>query len=208
MPSCQRAGRCLDSRHLPLEPNVMAVRTLSVPVERVARTIVIVRGHPVILDRELAAIYGVTTKRLNEQVKRNVERFPSDFMFQLTSEELQSSRSQFATLNSGRGRNIKYLPYAFTEHGAIQAANVLSSRRAVAMGICVVRAFVQLRALVTNHKDLAKKLRELQRSLLALDLKTQRRFKEVYDAIHALTDLPQPGHRGIGFTADLDEPRP
>ncbi|HWG29043.1 MAG TPA: ORF6N domain-containing protein [Steroidobacteraceae bacterium] len=98
-----------------------------VPLERITRAILVLRGQRVILDRELAAIYGVSTKRLNEQVKRNAERFPEDFMFQLSPEEAELSRSQFATLKGGRGQNIKYRPYAFTEHGAIQAANVLSS---------------------------------------------------------------------------------
>ncbi len=112
------------------------------PVEHIARSILILRGQRVILDRELAAIYGATTKRLNEQVKRNRDRFPEDFMFQLTAEEAERSRSQIATLNSGRGQNIKYRPYAFTEHGAIQVANVLNSPRAIAMGVYVVRAFV------------------------------------------------------------------
>ena len=100
------------------------------PVEHIIRSILILRGQRVILDRELAAIYGATTKRLNEQVKRNRDRFPEDFMFQLTAEEAERSRSQIATLNSGRGQNIKYRPYAFTEHGAIQVANVLNSPRA------------------------------------------------------------------------------
>jgi hypothetical protein len=107
------------------------------PVEHIARSILILRGQRVILDRELAAIYGATTKRLNEQVKRNRDRFPEDFMFQLTAEEAERSRSQIATLNSGRGQNIKYRPYAFTEHGAIQVANVLNSPRAIAMGVYV-----------------------------------------------------------------------
>src|SRR5690348_10797909 len=107
----------------------------TLPAESIAQAILFLRGQRVILDRELAAIYGVTTKRLNEQVKRNAERFPEDFMFQLTPEEAEISRSQIATLNGGRGHNIKYLPYAFTEHGAIQASNVLSSPRAVAMGV-------------------------------------------------------------------------
>ena len=111
-----------------------------VQLERITSSILVLRGQRVILDRELAAIYGVTTKRLNEQVKRNAERFPEDFMFQLSAEEAQLSRSQIATLNGGRGHNIKYLPHAFTEHGAIQASNVLNSPRAVAMGIYVVRA--------------------------------------------------------------------
>jgi hypothetical protein len=129
--------------------------TTPVPVEQVAQSILLLRGKRVILDRELAAIYGVPTGRLNEAVKRNIERFPEDFMFQLTRAEAELSRSQSAILNRGRGQNIKYLPFAFTEHGAIQAANVLSSPRAVEMGIYVVRAFVKLRDL----RELSAKLR-------------------------------------------------
>jgi hypothetical protein len=116
-----------------------------VPVERIEKAIFFIRGEKVMLDRDLAKLYGVTTKRFNEQVKRNRRRFPEDFMFQLTSEEsklTQSSRSQFATLK--RGQNTKYLPYAFTEHGSIMAANVLNSERAVQASVQVVRAFVAL----------------------------------------------------------------
>lgn len=176
-----------------------------VPLERITRSILILRGQRVILDRELAAIYGVPTGRLNEAVKRNADRFPEDFMFQLTREEVELSRSQFAILNRARGHNVKYLPHAFTEHGAIQAANILSSPRAIAMGVYVVRAFVQLREIVATNKDLARKLATLERSLLALDAKTQRQFKEVYEAIRILTSAPPLKRRGIGFTADLDE---
>ena len=122
-------------------------------------------------------------------------------MFQLTASELENLRSQFA-ISSWGGR--RYRPFAFTEHGAIQAANVLNSRRAIAMGVYVVRAFVQLREIFASNKDLAGKLVALERSLLALDLKTQRQFKEVYEAIRALMDTPPPKRPGIGFTADLE----
>src|ERR1700743_3792135 len=104
-------------------------------IDAVAGSILTVRGRRVILDRELAAIYGVETRVLNQSVRRNIERFPEDFMFQISREEAEHSRSQTVTLKRGRGRNLKYLPYAFTEHGAIQAANVLSSQRAVEMGV-------------------------------------------------------------------------
>ena len=171
------------------------------PVHDITRAILILRGRRVILDRDLAAIYGLTTGRLNEQVRRNRERFPEDFMFQLTASELENLRSQFA-ISSWGGR--RYRPFAFTEHGAIQAANVLNSRRAIAMGVYVVRAFVQLREIFASNKDLAGKLVALERSLLALDLKTQRQFKEVYEAIRALMDTPPPKRPGIGFTADLE----
>ena len=144
-----------------------AKRSALVPVHDITGAILILRGRRVILDRDLAAIYGVTTGRLNEAVKRNAERFPEDFMFQLTASELENLRSQFA-ISSWGGR--RYRPFAFTEHGAIQAANVLNSRRAIAMGVYVVRAFVQLREIFASNKDLAGKLVALERSLLALDL--------------------------------------
>jgi hypothetical protein len=172
-----------------------------VRVEGITRAILVLRGQRVILDRELAAIYGVSTGRLNEAVKRNAERFPEDFMFQLTAAELENLRSQFA-ISSWGGR--RYHPFAFTEHGAIQAANVLNSSRAITMGVHVVRAFVRLRDILASNKDLAHKLVALERSLLALDLKTQRQFKAVYEAIRALMNAPVPKRRGIGFTADLD----
>ena len=105
------------------------------PIEQIGRSILLLRGQRVILDRDLAATYGITTMRLNEQIKRNADRFPEDFVFQLTLEEAELSRSQIATLKAGRGQNIKYRPYVFTEHGAIQAANVLNSPRAIAMGV-------------------------------------------------------------------------
>jgi hypothetical protein len=113
----------------------MAKSKTSSPVEDITRSILILRGHRVILDRDLAAIYGAATKVLNQAVKRDSERFPEDFRFQLTGAEVAASRSQFVTLKPGRGSNIKFQPYASTEHGAIQAANVLNSPRAVAMGV-------------------------------------------------------------------------
>jgi hypothetical protein len=181
----------------------MSPRTGLVALERISRAILIVRGRRVMLDRELAAIYGVSTGRLNEAVKRNPERFPADFMFQLTAQELENLRSQFTTSSWG-GR--RYRPFAFTEHGAIQAANVLNSPHAVAMGVYVVRAFVQLREVLASNKDLVHKLAALERSLTALDAKTQRQFNDVYAAIKALMIPPPPRRRGIGFTANLGDP--
>src|SRR5205823_5241826 len=124
-------------------------------LEPVEPLIQIVRGERVILDADIARIYGVPTKRLNEQVRRNLEKFPSDFMFQLKGREANQmlrSRSQFATLK--RGQNIKYLPYVFTEHGAIMAATVLNSPQAVQMSVFVVRAFVKMRGLLSDSRDL------------------------------------------------------
>ena len=162
-----------------------------IPVERIEE--VVIRGEKVMLDRDLAKLYGVTTKRFNEQVKRNRGRFPGDFMFQLTSEEAkltQSSRSHFATLK--RGQNTKYLPYAFTEHGSIMAANVLNSERAVQASVQVVRAFVRLRQMLTSNTALARKLDELEG-------KYDRQFKVVFDAIRQLMRPPPPLRKQIGF---------
>src|SRR5690242_20965810 len=110
-------------------------RTPTVPIDRIAQSILILRGHRVILDSELAALYGVSAKRFNEQVRRNRNRFPADFMFQLTAEESRALRSQFATLKSGRGQHRKYLPYAFTEQGVAMLSSVLRSARAIAVNI-------------------------------------------------------------------------
>lgn len=135
----------------------------------ISDSIRIVQGQRVILDSSLAALYGVTTKRLNEQVKRNATRFPDDFMFRLSPEENAAlDRSQFAT-GSARHRDPRFPPFAFTEHGAIQAANVLNSARAIAMGVLVVRAFIQLRELLISNKALAKKLEALESRFPAHD---------------------------------------
>jgi hypothetical protein len=154
----------------------------------VASQIHIVRGQRVLLDSDLAALYGVTTKRFNEQVRRNRERFPVDFIMQLTDLEEESLRSQIATSKqsaAGRGGR-RYLPYAFTEHGAIMAATILNSPRAVAMSVYVVRAFVKLREVLASHADLARKLEIVEKSLANLDADTRRQFQEVYGAILAL----------------------
>ena len=148
--------------------------------------ILTLRGERVLLDSDLAALYGVTAKRLNEQVKRNQGRFPSDFLFQLSDAETASLRSQFATLEPGRGKHRKYRPWAFTEHGAIMAATVLNSARAVEMTVYVVRAFVRLRHAVASHAELAQELDALKRSVATLDANTQRQFDQVYEAILGL----------------------
>lgn len=181
----------------------MATRAALVPVEKITREIVLLRGHKVLFDSELARLYGVTTARLNQQVRRNLRRFPADSLFQLTAEEFSALMMQNATSKRGRGGRRK-LPLAFTEHGAIMAATVLNTHRAVEMSVYVVRAFVKLRELLSSNKELARKLQTLERSLLALDLRTQRQFKDVYDAIRTLTSEQAPKRRGIGFTADLD----
>ena len=173
----------------------------------IAERILVLRGQRVLLDADLAALYGVTPKRLNEQVRRNRARFPVDFMFQLDINELRSLRSQFATLNRGRGRHRKYVPTAFTEHGAIMAATVLNSPRAVEMSVYVVRAFVKLRQALASNTELARKLEALEKSVATLDARTRRQFEEIYRAIRALMAPPSVKARPIGFTVDLDRDR-
>jgi hypothetical protein len=185
-----------------------------IAVDALSDRIHLVRGQRVMLDSDLAELYGVTTKRFNEQVKRNIERFPSDFMFQLVEDEDESLRSQFVTLNTddplrsqiatlkpGRGQHRKYLPYVFTEHGAIMAASVLNSPRAVEMSVFVVRAFVQLRALLASSRELSERLNELERKLSPHD----QAIAGLIDAIRQLTATPAKPSRPIGFTADLKE---
>jgi hypothetical protein len=173
-----------------------------VPLERITQSILLLRGQKVLLDAELATLYGVTTRRLNEQVRRNRKRFPADFLYELSAEELANLKSHFATSSWGGRRKP---PLAFTEHGAIMTATILNSPRAVEMSVYVVRAFVKLREVMASNKDLARKLMALERSLVAMDLKTQRQFKEVYEAIRRLMSSPAPKRRGIGFTANIQE---
>ncbi len=166
-----------------------------VTAERIERAILVIRGHKVLLDEDLAVLYGVTTKRLNEQVKRNVERFPADFMFQLTTTETAFLRSQVATLKGGRGQHRKYPPHVFTEHGAIMAASVLNAPRAIEMSILVVRAFVKLRTMLATHRQLAARLAELERKLSTHD----EQIVALFDAIRELMELPLEPKRRIGF---------
>lgn len=185
-------------------------------VESISLSIASLRGMKVILDTDLATIYGVETKRLNEQIKRNATRFPSDFMFQLTDEESAVLRSQFATLKAGRGQHRKYQPYVFTEHGVIMAAMVLNSPRAVEVSVYVVRAFARLRQAATLHEDLAKRLTELEEKTESLDMRndtfsrnTRNQLKQVFDALRELTSSPptppEPPKRPIGFINSEDK---
>ena len=178
-----------------------------VPVDLVVgQRILLIRGQKVLLDSDLAQLYGVETRRLNEQVRRNPDRFPPDFMFQLGDDEYASLISQFATSKPGRGGRRK-LPLAFTEHGALMAATVLNSSRAVEMSLYVVRAFVQLREVLATHKELAARLAELEDKTELLALKhdhfagnTRAQLKQVFDAIRQLMTPPEPPKkRPIGF---------
>jgi predicted NAD/FAD-binding protein len=175
----------------------MAERQNVILVDQIEPLILDLRGQKVLLDKDLANLYGVTVKRLNEQLRRNRERFPEDFLFQLTKEEAESLRSQNATLKAGRGQHRKYAPYAFTEHGAIMAATILNSPRAVEVSVFVVRTFVKLRQLALTHKDLAAKLNELERKVTGHD----DALRQVVQAIRQLMAPPpdaKPNQR-IGF---------
>jgi len=166
-------------------------------VDQIEPMIVSIRDQKVLLDRDLAGLYGVTTKRLNEQVRRNRGRFPDDFLFQLTVEESKSLRSQNATSKVGRGGR-RYLPYAFTEHGAIMAASILSSPRAVDVSVFVVRAFVKLRQWMTTKQELTAKLAELDKKVAGHDDS----IRQLIAAIRQLMNTPPDDRprRRIGFS--------
>ena len=182
----------------------MAKKTLAIVrrpprvlVASVERRIYLVRGQKVMLDADLAQLYGVPTSRLNEQVKRNRKRFPSDFMFELKLDEANSLISQNAISNAGRGGRRKPT-YAFTEQGVAMLSSVLKSDRAVHVNIAIMRAFVKLREIIATHRELAQKIEELERNYQRHDAQIQ----AVFDAIRQLLEPPTPSHkRRIGFTA-------
>ena len=147
------------------------------------------------LDADLAEVYGVPTKALNQAIKRNAERFPEDFMFQLSREEADSLRSQTVTLKTVRGQHRKYLPYVFTEHGAIMAASVLNSPRAIEASVYVVRAFVKMREAMSSDRELARRLDSLEKKYAAHDV----RIRGIFDAIRALMEPPAKPRRRIGY---------
>jgi phage regulator Rha-like protein len=154
----------------------------------IVRQIHVVRGQRVLLDSDLADLYGVTGKRLNEQVRRNMDRFPEDFLISLSDQEVRILRSQFATSSSATRRwgGRRYPPLAFTEHGAIMVATVLNSARAVQMSVYVVRAFVKLRQVLASHSELSRRLQSLEKSVASLDADTRKQFEQVYEAILGL----------------------
>jgi len=169
-----------------------------VPQVLVERKIFLIRGRRVMLDRDLAELYGVETRTLNQAVKRNLNRFPDDFMFSLTSEEaVELSRSQFVTLK--RGQNIKYLPYAFTENGVAMLSSVLNSERAVEVNIQIMRTFTRLREMLLTHKDLQRKIEDMEK-------KYDHQFKIVFDAIKQLIIHEEPKKKKpIGFRREPEK---
>jgi len=165
-----------------------------IPIDQVESIIFLVRGQKVILDRDLAQLYGVTTGNLNKAVKRNIDRFPNDFMFQLTPEEYKSLRFRFGIFK--KGQHSKYLPYAFTEQGVAMLSSVLRSKRAIEVNIAIMRAFVQLRKMIDSHAELSRKLSDLKRKLGDHDEQIQ----AIFEAIRQLMAPPDNKVKKIGFT--------
>ena len=166
--------------------------TAHISIERIEQTILLIRRHRVMLDTDLAKLYGVPAKVLNQAVRRNTSRFPADFMFQLTGEEATALRSQFVTLKTGRGQHRKYRPCAFTEQGVAMLSSVLHSERAIQVNIAIMRAFAQLREMVGSNKGLARRLNELEK-------KYDSQFRVVFVAIRELMAEPESKVKRIGF---------
>jgi hypothetical protein len=164
----------------------------AIPMERIERAILLIRDQKVMLDTHLAALYEVEVKVLNQAVKRNIKRFPKDFMFQLSAEEAELLKSQNVTLKTGRGKHRKYLPYVFTEQGVAMLSSVLRSERAVHVNIEIMRAFVRLRQILSSNVELARKLN-------AFEKKYDAQFKVVFDALRQLMAPPTKPRRRIGF---------
>jgi len=187
----------------------MASSVQPLPLQAITQRILVIREQKVLLDSDLAILYGVETRRLNEQVRRNRARFPADFIFELNATEFADLKSQFATSSWGGRRK---LPLAFTEHGAIMAATVLNTPRAVEVSVYVVRAFIQLRELAGSHRELAKRLDDLEQKTEALALNqdafsrnTRAQLKQVFDALRDLMTAPEPPKRPIGFITPEDK---
>jgi hypothetical protein len=168
-----------------------------IPDERIEKAILLIRGHKVMLDRDLAQLYDLPTRVLNQAVKRNLQRFPDDFMFQLSEEEFENWKSQIVTSNPAFKMGLRKRPYAFTEQGVAMLSSVLNSDRAIEVNIAIMRAFVRLREILGTHKDLARKLADLEKKLGEHDEK----FQIVFEAIRQLMlPPPKPEKKGrIGF---------
>jgi len=168
----------------------------SIPQEIIAKRIYLIRGMKVMLSTHLAEMYEVQVKVMIQAIKRNINRFPEDFMFQLTWDEVKSLRSQFVTLK--KGKHIKYLPYAFTEQGIAMLSSVLNSERAIQVNIAIMRAFVKLRSILSSQKELVSKLNELERKLEKHDTE----IGAIFEAIRQLMIPPEKSKRRIGFQSD------
>jgi len=172
----------------------MTSRQLPIPVKRIEKSIFLIRGLKVILDSDLAELYGVRTKALKQAVRRNAKRFPHDFMFELTKEEFENWRSQFVTSNRDK-MGLRYRPMAFTEQGVAMLSSVLNSERAIEVNIAIMRVFVRLREMMATHKELAFKLIELEERLEGHDEQIQ----NIFEAIRRLMTAPEPARKKIGF---------
>lgn len=172
-----------------------------VPIERIESRILLIRGQKVMLDKDLAELYEVPTKVLNQAVKRNRERFPEDFVFQLTWEEVSLLRSQFVTLKpelSQQGKHVKYLPLAFTEYGVAMLSSVLKSERAIQVNIAIMRIFGKLRQLISTHKELTRKLQELERQVGS----NTKEIRIIFQTIRQLMEPKEEEPRKIGFVKE------
>ena len=165
--------------------------TTLIPIELIASKIYFIRNMKVMLDRDLAELYEVETKALKQAVRRNIDRFPADFMFELTKDEYQSLRSQIVTLK--RGQHSKYAPFAFTEHGVLMLSSVLNSERAIQVNIQIVRTFTKLREMLSTHKDLKRKIESMEK-------KYDQQFQVVFEAIKQLLSEEDKPKKKIGFT--------
>ena len=174
-----------------------SVAEVGIPVERITQLIFVIRGQKVMLDKDLAIIYQVATKNLNKAVERNIERFPVDFMFQLSKDEYEHLRFQFGTSNKSRGGR-RYLPYAFTEHGVTMLSSVLKSKKAVAMNISIIRAFIKLREMLATNKDLAQRMDKLEHS----QKEQGNRLESVYSIVKQLIETPVKSVGKIGFNVE------
>jgi hypothetical protein len=170
-----------------------------IPAPAIQKQIVVVRGRQVMLDEDLAELYGVETRRLIEQVKRNIERFPADFMFQLAKDEAAALRSQTSTSGPTRGGR-RYAPYVFTEQGIAMLSGVLRSKRAVAVHIAIMRTFVELRRAVTSYAAIEKRLEELERETTAKLGQHDHQLGQIFDALRRLMSPPPRPKRWVGFT--------
>lgn len=178
-------------------------RTALVSGEQIAQSILVFRGHKVLLDEDLATLYAVATKVFLQAVKRNLRRFPADFMFQLNAAEWTVLRSQNVTSTSRGGR--RYAPYVFTEQGVAMLSSILSSERAIAINIEIMRAFVKLRELLSSNRELARRFEQLEARLDKKLTEHDQAIAAILSAIRELMNPPAPKRRGIGFTADIEE---
>ena len=173
----------------------MATKAMIIPDELVINKIYLICGQKVMVDRDLAKLYGVPTKAFNQAVKRNAERFPGDFMFRLTKKEWESLRSQFVTLEIGRGKYPKYLPYVFTEQGVAILSSVLNSETAIRVNIQIIRVFTKMRELLLTHKDILLQLEKMEKKLTRHD----EDIALIFEYLKQLLNPPQPPRNKIGF---------